>query len=143
MSPKGGRWWRFKYHFEGKQKRPSLGTYPDVTLKQARERRDELRAQVANGIDPSAVRKAEKRSEAGQDSFEVVTREQHEKFKHNWSVKHAEETLKRFEKEIFPWIGKKNINDVKAAELLATLRRIESRGALYSAHRVHQQHNIL
>lgn len=139
VSPKGSKWWRFKYRFEGKQKRLSLGTYPDVNLKLARERRDNLRKQVADGIDPAEARKAEKRSKAGLESFEAVTREWHQKHKHNWSDEHAERTLARFEKNVFPWLGSKNINDISAPELLAALRRIESRGALDTAHRTHQQ----
>lgn len=139
VKPTGSKLWRFKYRFEGKEKLLSVGAYPDVSLKQARERRDDLRKQVADGIDPSDARKAEKLSKAGQESFEAVTREWHQKHKHNWSAEHAERTLTRFEKNVFPWLGTKKVNDINAPELLAVLRRIEHRGALDTAHRTHQQ----
>jgi integrase len=139
ISPKGGRWWRFKYRFGGKQKRLSLGTYPDISLKEARERRDDLRKKVANGIDPADVRKAEKVAQAGADSFEFVAREWHSKHKANWSASHANRTIERFEKNVFPWLGNKQINSIKPPELLAVIRKVESRGALDTAHRVHQQ----
>lgn len=139
VSPSGGKYWRLKYRFDGKEKRLSLGVYPDISLKIARDRRDELRSQIAVGIDPSNARKAEKISKSGSDSFEFVAREWHTKFQHRWSVDHAERTLTRFEKNVFPWLGSKNINDVTAPELLAVLRRIENRGALDTAHRTHQQ----
>jgi integrase len=138
VSPKGGRWWRFKYRFEGKQKRCSLGTYPEVSLKQARNKRDEYRALVASGIDPLASRKAEKLSKSGYDTFEYVAREWHSKFKLNWSESHASRILIRLENDVFPWIGKHNITHITAPELLKTLRRVESRGALETAHRIHQ-----
>jgi integrase len=138
ISPKGGRWWRFKYRFDGKQKRLSLGVYPDVSLKQARERRDELRKQVADGIDPAQTRKIEKQSTGDQNSFEFVAREWHNKFSADWSESHKSRTLIRLEQNAFPWLGNKNINDITAPELLAILRRIESRGALETAHRVNQ-----
>ncbi|ODN67832.1 tyrosine-type recombinase/integrase [Methylophaga muralis] len=139
VSTTGGKWWRFKYRFDGKQKRLSVGTYPDVGLKQAREQRDQLRKQIANGVDPSDIRKAEKLSNAGQLSFEFVAREWHQKFKHRWSEKYSLNTINRLEREVFPFIGSKNINDIKAPELLAVLRRMEARGILETAHRVHQK----
>lgn len=139
VSTTGGKWWRFKYRFDGKQKRLSVGTYPDVGLKQARDQRDQLRKQIANGVDPSNIRKAEKLSNAGQLSFEFVAREWHQKFKHRWSEKYALNTISRLEREVFPFIGSKNINDIKAPELLAVLRRMEARGILETAHRVHQK----
>jgi integrase len=138
VTPRGGKRWRFKYRFEGKEKLLSVGIYPDIGLKKARERRDELRRQVAEGIDPSDVRKAEKLSKAGMESFEFVAREWHSKHKHNWSESHLTRTLARLEKNVFPWLGKKNINEIKAQELLAVLRRIENRGALETAHRTNQ-----
>jgi integrase len=139
VPPKGSKRWRFKYRFGGKQKRLSLGIYPEVSLREAREKRDACRKQVAGGIDPSDLRKAEKLEMAGHESFEFVTREWHAKYKHNWSYDHAKRTIERFEKNVFPWLGRLNINDIKPPELLAVLRRIEDRGALDTAHRVHQQ----
>lgn len=138
VSPMGGKWWRFKYRFDGKQKRLSLGTYPDVGLKEARNGRDNFRKLIASEIDPSIARKADKQSQGDQDSFESIAREWHEKFKHNWTANHAVRTLTRIEQNIFPWLGSKSINKITAPELLTALRRIESRGALETAHRTLQ-----
>ncbi len=138
ISPQGGRWWRFKYRFDGKQKRLSLGIYPEVSLKQARERRDEFRRQIADGIDPAEARKALKHSRGEHNSFEAVAREWHSKQKHTWSDDHADRTLTRLEKNVFPWMGTKIVNEITSPELLAVLRRVESRGALETAHRIHQ-----
>jgi len=138
VPPKGGKRWRFKFRFEGKEKRLSLGVYPDVTLKDARIKRDDFRKLVASGIDPSHTRKAEKQSNNNQSSFEFVAREWHSKFSANWSESHLTRTLIRLEQNVFPWLGTNNINDITAPELLTTLRRVESRGALETAHRVNQ-----
>lgn len=138
VAPSGGKWWRFKYRFAGKEKRLSLGVYPEVSLKEAREKRDDYRKQVANGIDPSDVRKAEKITQAGLESFEYVAREWHSKFSSNWTEGHAARTLTRIENDVFPWLGKRNINEITAPELLTTLRRVENRGALETAHRINQ-----
>jgi integrase len=135
---KGAKRWRFKYRFQGKERLLSVGIYPDVSLKQARERRDDLRKQIADGIDPSHARKAEKQSTGDQNSFEFVAREWHSKFSADWSESHKSRTLIRLEQNAFPWLGATNINDITAPELLAVLRRIESRGALETAHRVNQ-----
>jgi integrase len=137
VSPAGGKWWRFKYRFGGKEKLISLGTYPEIGLAKARERRDVARSQVANGIDPSQARKALKAArEQCENTFEVVAREWHGKFVSTWSPGHAKTILSRLESNVFPWIGPSPINDIKAPELLMVLRRIESRGALETAHRV-------
>lgn len=138
VKPSGSKLWRFKYRFGGKEKLLSVGIYPDVGLKEARAKRDELRKQVAGGIDPSDLRKAEKLVKAGMDSFEFVAREWHSKHKVNWSESHASRTLTRLQNDVFPWLGKKNIGEIKPPELLQVLRRVESRGALETAHRIHQ-----
>lgn len=140
VAPKGGKWWRFKYRIAGKQKRISLGVYPDVPLKAARERRDEARRLVAAGIDPSEQRKAEKREAAGRaaNSFEAVAREWYEKQSHVWVEHHASDVLRRLEANLFPDLGAAPIADIKAPALLATLRKIEHRGAYDLAHRVLQ-----
>lgn len=134
----GGKWWRFKYRFNGKEKRLSLGVYPDVSLKEARNRRDDYRKQVAEGIDPAVVRKVEKQTQSGLESFESVAREWHTKHKANWSESHAERTLTRLENDIFPWLGALNVGEIKASELLQALRRVENRGAIETAHRILQ-----
>ena len=135
VSPNGGKWWRFKYRFGGKEKRLSLGVYPDVSLKDARERRDEARKLIANDVDPSEHRKAQKIANGGENSLEAVAREWFAKNSSNWSTDHANRIKRRLENDIFPWIGGKPIGNITVPELLSVIRRIENRGALETAHR--------
>jgi integrase len=137
VSPKGGKWWRFRYQFDGKEKLLSLGTYPDTSLKDARERRDEARKEVAAGIDPGEHRKARKTATIAKqaNSFEVVAREWYAKHSPNWSPNHGDRIIRRLERDIFPWIGGNPIADIDAPRLLEVIRRIEQRGALETAHR--------
>jgi integrase len=137
VSPAGGKWWRLKYRFAGKEKRLSLGVYPEVSLKAARDRRDASRKLLADGIDPSEYRKAGKaaRAERTANSFEVVAREWFAKNSATWAANHRDRTIRRFERDILPWIGGRPIAEVTAPELLAVVRRIENRGALETAHR--------
>jgi integrase len=137
VSPAGGKWWRLKYRFGGKENRLSLGVYPDVSLKDARERRDEARKLLALGTDPSDNRKAAKlvRADRAANSFEVLTREWFDKYSTNWAKTHSDRIIARFERDVFPWIGGRPIAEITAPELLATVRRIEARGALETAHR--------
>ena len=137
VTEKGHKWWRFRYRFDGKEKLLSLGTYPEISLADARLRRDEARRQVAHGIDPGAVRKAQKQAETEEtETFEVIAHEWHTKFTPTWTSGHAATIMSRLERDLFPWIGKRPINQIKAPELLGVLRRVESRGALESAHRI-------
>src|SRR5438128_4597637 len=138
VTPTGGKWWCWKYRFGGKAKGLSFGVYPDVSLKSAREKRDAARKQVAAGVDPEAARKAEKLAQAGAESFEAIAREWHAKFSPGWAASHGDRILRRLENDIFPWLGKQPIAEIKTPELLAVLRRIESRGALETAHRAMQ-----
>jgi len=137
VSPKGGKWWRFKYRFDGKEKQLSLGVYPDVSLKDARDRRDDARKLLANDIDPSENRKAKKaaKGERAVNSFEVVAREWFAKKSTSWVPSHADRIIRRLERDIFPWIGGKPLADITPPELLGVLRRIESRGAFETTHR--------
>jgi integrase len=137
VTPGGGKWWRFKYRFAGKEKRLSLGVYPEVELKKARKRTSEARQLLSDGVDPSANRKAAKatRQERAANSFEVVAREWIAKQLPSWAKSHGARVLARFEHDVFPWIGGRPVSEVTAPELLSTLRRIESRGALETAHR--------
>ena len=141
VAPTGGKLWRWKYRFGGKEKRLSLGTYPETPLREARSRRDEARKQLAAGIDPSMSRKAEKASRATSSagSFEAVAREWHAAVHvHKVSAGHAARTLIRLEQDVFPWIGSLPVGELKAQALLQTLRRIEARGAIETAHRAKQ-----
>lgn len=137
VSPAGGKWWRLKYRIDGKEKRVSLGTYPEVGLRLARERRDEARRRVAQGIDPSAHRKAERtaRAHRAANSFEVVAREWLTKHSPRWVASHADRIRRRLERDVFPWIGERPIAELTPPEILAVLRRIEGRGAIETAHR--------
>lgn len=126
IKPSGGRYWRMNYRVAGRQKTLALGVYPDVSLREARDRRAEARKQLAAGIDPGAVRQAEKQASA--DSFEAVAREWHAKYKGTWTAEHADRVLRRLEKDIFPWLGRDPIVSIKAPALLAVLQRIEGRG---------------
>ena len=138
INPAGGKWWRWKYRFGGREKRLSLGVYPDVSLKSARAKRDAARQQLAAGIDPGQARKAEKLAQAGAESFEAIAREWHAKFSPGWVASHGDRILRRLEKDVFPWLRNRPIADIRAPELLAVLRRIESRGAQETAHRAMQ-----
>ncbi|MEM5299106.1 integrase arm-type DNA-binding domain-containing protein [Burkholderia sp. JPY481] len=135
----GSKWWRFKYRIDGKEKRLSLGVYPDVGLQKAREKRDDARKLVADGVDPSVHRKAQKqaKADANASSFEVVTREWLEKQKKVWEDSHAEKVIRRFERDVFPWLGKRPIGQIKPFELLKVLQRIEAR-VVETAHRAKQ-----
>ena len=137
VSPAGGKWWRWKFRFGGKEKRLSMGVYPDVSLKDARDRRDAARKLLADGIDPGKNRKAQKaaRADSLSNSFEVVTREWFAKYSATWVANHSNRIIRLFERDIFPWIGERPIADITVPEVLSVVRRIESRGALETAHR--------
>lgn len=139
VAPSGGKWWRLKFRYGGKEKRLSLGTYPTISLKEARERRDEAKKLLANGIDPSAARKEEKaEARAAGETFEVIAREWHGSFLKGLTERSASEILHRIERDVFPWVGHKPVREVTAPDLLAVVRRIESRGAPETARRVLQ-----
>lgn len=135
-----GKYWRLDYRFDAKRKTLALGCYPDIPLAKARERREQARQQIADGIDPGAVRKAQKRADGERraNSFEVIAREWHGKQAPSWASGHGDKIIKRLERDIFPWLGSAPIHDITAPELLAALRRIEGRGALETAHRALQ-----
>ncbi len=136
VNPNGARWWRLKYRVEGREKLISLGVYPDVPLKDARERRDDARKLLASGVDPGAKRKAEKSAHA--DTFEAVAREWFDKFSAGWAPTHADKVFRRLELYVFPWLGSHPIRSIVAPDVLACLRRVEARGTLETAHRTHQ-----
>lgn len=140
IAPSGGKWWRLKYRYAGKEKRLSLGVYPDVPLKKARERRDDARRLLADGVDPGENRKAAQAAgaERAANSFEVVAREWFAKFESKWAATHSSKIIRRLEMDVFPWLGTRPIADITASEVLSCLRRIEGRGALDTAHRAQQ-----
>lgn len=141
VQPTGSKWWRLRYRFDGKEKMLSLGVYPDVSLKDARERRDKARQDIAKGIDPSSKRKAEKstKAELAANSFEAVAREWHITIHvPKVTAPHAARTLIRLEQDVFPWLGALPVATITPPKLLETMRRIEARGAIETAHRALQ-----
>ena len=138
LNPNGSKWWRLKFRVAGKEKLLSLGTYPDTSLKEARVKRDEARKQLASGIDPSQHRKATKAAKEllSGNSFEVICREWLENKRSNIEEAQYKKALARLEKDVFPWIGKRAIAEISAPDVLSVLRRIDERGARYTAHKV-------
>jgi integrase len=136
ITPSGGKWWRLKYRIGGKEKRLSLGVYPEVSLKDARERRDDARKLLAKGTDPSDHRKAEKKAaaERSANDFESVAREWFSKHSKNWAAGHSERIIRRLERDVFPHIGRRPIAEITPPEVLAVVRRVEGR-TLDTAHR--------
>ena len=137
VTPAGGKWWRLRYKFDGKEKLLSLGVYPDVSLKDARDRRDEARKLLANAIDPGENRKVQKATkvERAANSFEAIAREWFAKNRETWAASHADKIIKRLENDVFPWLGGKAIAEITAPDVLSILRRIEGRGTNDTAHR--------
>ncbi len=138
VQPSGAKWWRWKYTRPETRKENllSLGTFPDVSLSMARDRREEFRKLVADGIDPGSKRKAE--THAAADTFEALAREWFAKQATGWASSHADKVISRLERNVFPWLGSKPIAKVEAPDVLSVLRRIESRNAIETAHRTHQ-----
>lgn len=140
ITPTASKYWRWKYRFAGKEKRLALGVYPDVALAEAREARDAARKLLASGVDPSDARKAQKlsRTEHAENSFEAVAREWFAKYAPIWVASHSDKIIRRLERDIFPWVGGRPVAEVTAPVLLTSLRRIEARGAIETAHRALQ-----
>jgi integrase len=142
----GHKWWRFKYRFgsraDGKpgkaEKALALGVYPEVSLKRAREKRDEARRLLADGIDPSAERKATQETQrvAHLGTFEAVAREWLKR--QSWGESHGAKNIRRLEQHVFPWIGQHAMANVKRADIRGVLRRIEGTGRVETAYRVLQ-----
>jgi len=134
---RGAKYWRLDYRFAGKRKTLAIGVYPDVALSEARERREDARKVLANGADPGDIKKAQKAAVVAlaENSFELIAREWFSKHAPNWKENHSSKIIARLEKDVFPWIGAIPIAEINAPALLAAIRRIESRGALETAHR--------
>lgn len=140
VATSGGKLWRFKYRFEGKEKRQALGVYPDTGLAKAREKRDKARRLLADGIDPGEHHKVQKAAKVAlsANSFEAVGREWFAKMKPEWADSHADKIMARLERDVFPWLGKRPIAELTAVEVLTTLKRISDRGAKDTAKRAQQ-----
>lgn len=137
VNPNGSKWWRLKFRFEGKESALSFGVFPDVGLKEAREKRDAARKLLAAGVNPAEHRKAVKqaRSDASANSFEAIALEWLAKNSAAWAVSHSSKIKRRLEKDLFPRLGSRPISEIEPPELLGVLERIEKRGAVETANR--------
>ncbi|EHS0971333.1 tyrosine-type recombinase/integrase [Salmonella enterica] len=132
VNPNGSRYWRMKYRYAGKEKLLSIGVYPDVTPAEARDKRTKAKRILAAGDDPSEVKQAEREAKnlAVNNSFELLALEWHEHKKPNWSSGYADDIMEYLRKDIFPYIGKKAITDIKPITMLSVLKKMEERGVL-------------
>lgn len=137
----GSKYWRLKYRFAGREKKLSFGTYPDVSLADARVRRDEARKILAADNDPGAVKKAEQLAKklSITNSFEAIALEWHNAKASGWSTNYADSISRAFNKNVFPHIGSRPVNEIKPLELLSVLQSIEKRGAPELASKVRQR----
>lgn len=137
----GSKYWRLKYRYAGKEKMLSIGVYPDISLADARQKRDAARKLLAAGSDPGEVKKAEKLAQklSLDNTFDAIAREWHQQKADRWSPRYRDEIIDTFEKDIFPYIGQRPIAEIKPMELLETLRRMEKRGALEKMRKVRQR----
>jgi integrase len=136
ITPAGSKSWRLAYRFMGKQKLLVIGPYPEIGLKEARERRREAKRLLLDQIDPSAAKQEAKAAAANavRNSFEIVAREWFEKYSGDWTQSYKERVQHRLEHEIFPYVGRRPVKSISAPELLAVLRKVENRGAVTAAH---------
>ncbi|EBO4212552.1 tyrosine-type recombinase/integrase [Salmonella enterica] len=141
IEPNGSKSWRFRYRYAGKPKMISLGVYPTITLADARSRRDEARKLVAEGKNPSEVRKEQKRAlqTESENAFEKIAREWHQLKSAKWSAGYASDIMEAFKNDIFPYVGTRPVGEIKPLELLNVLRKIEKRGALEKMRKVRQR----
>ena len=136
----GGKLWQLTYRFNGKPKTLSFGVYPIVSLKNAREFREDARKLLVKGIDPQEQKKAVKAAQYGDfaNSFKVIACEWHSKYSGKWAEKYQNKILARLEQDIFPIIGDKSINNIASRDVLDALRKIGDRGAIETVHRTLQ-----
>jgi len=140
LSPSGGKWWRLKYRFDGREKRLSFGVYPTVSLKEAREEREKAKKLLAQGINPIQIRQSAKalRAQKLANNFEAIAREFCNKPSPSKQDNHGQRLLRRFEIHSFPAIGSYPIDEIKAPQLLAMVSPLEKQGKLETAHRLLQ-----
>ncbi|HAU3159763.1 TPA: tyrosine-type recombinase/integrase [Salmonella enterica subsp. houtenae] len=141
IEPNGSKSWRFRYRFAGKPKMISLGVYPTITLADARSRRDDARKLVAEGKNPSEVRKEQKIAlqTESESAFEKIATEWHQMKSAKWSEGYASDIMEAFKNDIFPYVGTRPVGEIKPLELLNVLRKIEKRGALEKMRKVRQR----
>ncbi|MBL8415812.1 MAG: integrase arm-type DNA-binding domain-containing protein [Propionivibrio sp.] len=141
VQPNGSKYWRMKYRMAGKEKRLSFGVYPEVRPPEARDKAEKARDLIRAGTDPAEEKKAVKRDSelANASTFEIVAREWMEGRKASVAIGQYEKTLARMVNDVFPWLGKRPISEIDAPEILIVMRRIDSRGARFTAHRVRSE----
>ncbi|WP_447510334.1 tyrosine-type recombinase/integrase [Citrobacter gillenii] len=141
IEPNGSKSWRFRYRFAGKPKMISLGVYPMITLADARSRRDDARKLVAEGKNPSEIRKEQKIAlqTESESAFEKIATEWHQMKSAKWSEGYASDIMEAFQNDIFPYVGTRPVGEIKPLELLNVLRKIEKRGALEKMRKVRQR----
>jgi len=140
IHPNGGKYWRLKYRYAGKEKKLSIGTYPMVSLREARDKRDEAKRALYQGKDPGAQKQEAKRLVmfTAENNFEAIAREWFDVNKSKWTPEHAERTIRRLEIHIFPEMGPRPISDITPLELLNTIKKVEKNGTTETAHRLLQ-----
>ncbi len=137
VDPNGKKGWRFRYRFEGKERMTSFGGYPKVSLADARHKCEEAQEMLEHGIDPVSAKRGGAQKHVAVYTFEILAREWYLlKYSKEVSKGQADRVLAKLENDVFPWIGSRRVVDVTPMMLLTILRRIESRGALDTAHRV-------
>lgn len=136
VQPNGAKLWRMKYRLAGKEKLLSFGAYPALGIAAAREKRRAAKAVLAEGKDPMLA-KGQVTSEGG-DTFFAVANRWHENRKTSLDPAHADRVWSRMERDVFPYIGQRPIQEITAPEVLEMIRRIESRGALDISRRAKQ-----
>ena len=141
VSPRGGKWWRLKYRYAGKEKRLSFGVYPEVSLADGREKRDQAKRLLKAGTDPSLVRKQAKAANLldAQNTFRAVALEWHEQQRERWIPDHVRRVMESLERDVFTYLGDRPIADITPQDVLSVIRGVEKRGALDVASRVLQR----
>ncbi len=139
ITPNGGRWWRLRYRIGGKERMLSLGTFPEVGLAEARQRRDDARAMIKRGVDPSAVRKTARTSaglEDGPGTFRAVAAEWIARREVVWAARTKGKVIERLNRHVYPYIGSRPIREIEPPEVLSVVRRCEGQGTGEIAHRL-------
>ena len=141
VNTNGSKYWRMKYRFAGKEKKLSFGTYPDISLAEARTKRDEARKVLANDKDPGEVKKATQLAKklSVTNTFEAIALEWYSAKVSGWSMSYADYVKRAFKNNVFPYLGSQPVNEIKPLELLSVLQRMEKRGAPELASKVRQR----
>lgn len=140
VSPKGHKSWRFKYKAAGKEKLLVLGSYPDLGLKAAREKMEELQRERREGRDPAlALRRRRLVGTETEHTFEEMAKRWHNAEKDHWRPVHADDVMKSLERDIFPYLGAFPLHQIDRPLMLAVLQKVENRGAIETAHRLRQR----